>query len=364
MDSITPHIAFEHWHRQRIKNHINRREENPYSMNEEDFRGYFRFTPVLAIKLIEELEEVYARNKGPSTDSDEGYKIPFDIKVLVALNFYATGSYQNEIRCIGEMSQSSVSKCIEEITDLLNILIFKYIKFPKTEDERKYISNEFAKKGIGGIIGLIDGTQVAICGLKKNVEMAYVNRKGFHSINVQIISDHKHLLLNVNARYPGSVHDSYIWGASGIYAMLANEFSTADRQKFWLLGDEGYPLMPFLITVSNEGNTEQHKEFYRRHKIIRSHVERTIGILKNRFRCIIGEKKLHYGPLRSAKIINAVAVLHNFLILNEFEDEFNEFDEEQTTTNPENIRTSLLANNPFLQAGRQVRERIINTLIV
>lgn len=276
----------------------------------------FRFTPLLAIKLIEELEEIYFAQQAVTPEGIEIHKIPFDIKVLVALNFYATGSYQNEIRSIGEMSQSSVSKCIDEITDLLNILIFKYIKFPKTDGERQIIADEFAKKGIEGIMGIIDGTQVALCSLKKDVEMAYVNRKGFHSINVQIISDHRHMLTNVNARYPGSVHDSYVWGASGIYAMLINEYSTPEAQKFWLLGDEGYPLMPFLITVTNEGASENQKEFYRRHKLIRSHVERSIGIFKNRFRCIIGEKKLHYGPLKSAIILNAVAVCHNFLILN------------------------------------------------
>lgn len=294
MEPISPHIAFEHWHRQRIRNDLRRQEENPYHMNEDDFRGYFRFTPSLAIKLIEELQQIYEQQQGPSNENS--IKIPFDLKVLVALNFYATGSCQNEIRSIGHISQSSVSKCIEEVTDLLNVLIFKYIKFPKSEDDRKIIANEFAKKGIDGIIGIIDGTQVALCSLEKNIEMAYVNRKGVHSINVQIISDHRHLLTNVNARYPGSVHDSYVWGASGIYAMLANEFTTANAQQFWLLGDEGYPLMPFLITVTNEGNTERHKEFYRRHKAIRSHVERTIGILKNRFRCILGEKNFTMDP--------------------------------------------------------------------
>lgn len=38
------------------------------------------------------------------------------------------------------------------------------------------------------VIGLIDGTHVAITAVKNDIEMAFVNRKGFHSINVQIVS--------------------------------------------------------------------------------------------------------------------------------------------------------------------------------
>lgn len=44
------------------------------------------------------------------------------------------------------------------------------------------------KSNIPGIIGLIDGTHVALAGLPKDTEHAFVNRKGFHSINVQIVS--------------------------------------------------------------------------------------------------------------------------------------------------------------------------------
>jgi hypothetical protein len=39
-----------------------------------------------------------------------------------------------------------------------------------------------------GIIGLIDGTHVPLFGLKKEVVGAYINRKGFASKNVQIVS--------------------------------------------------------------------------------------------------------------------------------------------------------------------------------
>ena len=239
----------------------------------------------------------------------------------------------------------------------------KYVKFSQEEEERNRVALEFAKKGIPGIIGIIDGTQIAISGINKAVEMAYVNRKGFHSINAQIVVNDWNLITYINARYPGSVHDSYVWGTSKLYAMFQNEYTTAENQKYWLLGDQGYPLMPFLIKVSEEGTTEREKEFYRRHKIIRSQVERAIGIFKNRFRCILGERKLHYAPQKCAKIINAVAVCHNILILNKYEDEYVTSEDEPGTFNTRDEQRAS-GNNPYLAAGRQLRQRIVDNIVL
>lgn len=51
----------------------------------------------------------------------------------------------------------------------------------------------------------------------------------------------------------------------------------------------------------------------------RSLVERAIGLLKTRFRCIMGERQLRYNETKVSKIIHTCATLHNFLILNGFD---------------------------------------------
>lgn len=52
---------------------------------------------------------------------------------------------------------------------------------------------------------------------------------------------------------------------------------------------------------------------------IRQIIERTIGVLKVRFRCILGERQLRYDPTKVSKIIYTCATLHNFLILNGYD---------------------------------------------
>lgn len=54
------------------------------------------------------------------------------------------------------------------------------------------------------------------------------------------------------------------------------------------------------------------EEYYTKmHVTARNTVERTIGVLKNRWRCLLGHRVLHYHPDVAAKIINACCVLHN-----------------------------------------------------
>jgi len=41
-------------------------------------------------------------------------------------------------------------------------------------------------------------------------------------------------------------------------------------------------------------------------------IERCIGVLKERWRCLKCDRTLHYRPEKAGKIVNACAVLHNF----------------------------------------------------
>lgn len=61
------------------------------------------------------------------------------------------------------------------------------------------------------------------------------------------------------------------------------------------------------------------RRYNSRLRSIRSMVERVIGVLKTRFRCILGERPLRYRPTKVSKIIYACVTLHNFLIHNRFD---------------------------------------------
>nr|CAI5820631.1 unnamed protein product [Callosobruchus analis] len=69
--------------------------------------------------------------------------------------------------------------------------------------------------GFPGVLGAIDCTHVAMLPPHEE-EHNYLNRKNFHSKNIQMICDYDLKILNVNAQYPGATHDSFIWSQSAV----------------------------------------------------------------------------------------------------------------------------------------------------
>ncbi|XP_053975576.1 putative nuclease HARBI1 [Hylaeus volcanicus] len=226
--------------------------------------------------------------------------------------------------------------------------------------------------GFPGVIGCIDCTHVAIVAPGINdpeyPEHIYVNRKGYRSINVQLVCDPDLRIIHVNARFPGSTHDNYILNNTNILPALKsiNEYH---GNGFYLLGDSGYPLRPWLLTPINDTRPGTPEAVYSDClKKARSLIERYNGILKLRFRCLLKHKVLHYNPNTASKIINACVVLHNMCIQNglpapQQDEEKNEVDLGIYNHVPqvEDLNTNVRRANPDLARGRALQQHIIRS---
>ncbi|XP_033754693.1 putative nuclease HARBI1 [Pecten maximus] len=171
------------------------------------------------------------------------------------------------------------------------------------------LSVEMQHGGFPGVVGCIDGTQIRIQAPTQN-EPTFVNRKGYHSINVQAICDEKKKLTNVVARWPGSTHDSHIFRMSDIKQYLEIHHRTlADGL---ILGDSGYACQKYLLTLYLRPATIQQDRYNECHKRTRTRIERAFGVWKRRFHVLHGEIRMR--PERVCKIIGACAVLHNLAV--------------------------------------------------
>lgn len=255
---------------------------------------------------------------------DTTQKVPFHLKFISALNFYGSGSYQRRVGmdAMASISQSSISRIINEVSKaIVEHIMPIQLRFHQDQGQMNRAKDGFLTKSkFPNVIGLIDGTHIDLSGLSKNNEYAFVNRKGNKSINTQIICDSNMVILNVNARYPGSTHDSFIWSNSLVFTFLENLYqqNSSDWNK-WLLGDSGYPLQPWLLTPIKTPTTDAERKYNKFHKKCRCLVEQCIGCLKGRFRCLLGERKLRYNPTAAGYIIYACATLHNYLINNMYD---------------------------------------------
>lgn len=141
----------------------------------------------------------------------------------------------------------------------------------------------------------------------------YVNRKNYHSINVQAVCDSKLRFVNIVAKWPGSTNDSFILENSALKDM----FERGAIPEGWLLGDSGYPLRPWLLTPVLNPTTRPEERYNASHIRTRITVERSFGVLKSRFRCLdTSGGSLFYSPTKACRVTVAVAVLHNMCINN------------------------------------------------
>ncbi|KAI4468076.1 hypothetical protein MML48_2g00019109 [Holotrichia oblita] len=267
------------------------------------------------------------------------------LKVLIALHFYGHGTYQTGVgkTIFTAVSQSTVSRAITEVTNALNEVMAGFIHFPQNFNELRELRHRFFRQHqFPGVVGCVDGTHVAIVRPAEN-EHIYVNRKQYHSLNVQLVCDEKLQILHVNAKFPGKI-------VNFIYLFRKIKYTIT-----------GYPLRPWLLTpLDNPLPNSPEERCNNRLMSIRSLIERCNGLLKNRFRCLLKHRVLHYQPDIAGKIVNACVVLHNMCINNDVP----EVDMEENNVDygiGVNGRNEFNVNNTDLVAARQLLQTIADT---
>ncbi|KAJ1127800.1 hypothetical protein NDU88_006193 [Pleurodeles waltl] len=180
----------------------------------------------------------------------------------------------------------------------------------EVEDLATVKGDFYALGHILNIIGAIDGTHVALVPPHRS-EQVYGNRKSYHSMNVQMVCLADQYISQVNAMFPGSVHDVYILRNSSIPYVMGQ----LQRHRVWLLGDSGYPNLSWLLTPMRNPRTRAEERYNEAHGRTRRVIERTFGLLKARFRCLhMKGGSLFYSPRKVCQIIIACCMLHNLAL--------------------------------------------------
>ncbi|XP_011863460.1 PREDICTED: putative nuclease HARBI1 [Vollenhovia emeryi] len=127
-------------------------------------------------------------------------------------------------------------------------------------------------------------------------------------------------------------------------------YNSGDRST-WLLGDSGYGLEPWLMTpITNAPEGSAEAQYTQCHSSTRNCIERTFGVLKNTWRCLLKHRVLHYKPIVVSNIVITCAVLHNIRLHYKLMNRDFDIDEEGEA---EAIRRAMLPEN--LEACNRVR---------
>ncbi|XP_032690741.1 putative nuclease HARBI1 isoform X1 [Odontomachus brunneus] len=167
-----------------------------------------------------------------------------------------------------------------------------------------------------GVIGAIDGCHVTVLA-PANDQDSYADRKMNHSIILQGICTAKKIFTNVSIGTLGSYNDCRALRYSTFYKKVTQQGSESlfYNPNNYLIGDKAYPNRTWLMAPYKDyGNltlTQRRHNFV--HSSTRIVIEHAFGLLKGRWRCLLGLRLKHIG--RATNFVLACCVLHNFCFL-------------------------------------------------
>ena len=143
-------------------------------------------------------------------------------------------------------------------------------------------------------VGAIDGSHILE---PKDSCTDYYNRKGWYSIILQGVVDHKYRFTDIYIGWPRSVHDARVLAHSSLYEKAigdkllpsSSRSIAGESVPLFILGDSAYPLMTWLMKSfpHNCMLSDQQKTY--NYRTSRAHivVENSYGRLKGRWQCLM-----------------------------------------------------------------------------
>ena len=158
------------------------------NMPDFEFKRHFRLTRSTFEWLCCEIIPLLRRNSSESSIIE----LAWEQKIGASLWFLATGEC---LRSIGDRFGMGISTFSYALRDFIHVIIEKFLAekiiFPNTELEINRIANGFKKLGrISNVIGAINGSHIPIKA-PHLFPVDYFNRKGYYSIVLQAVVDHK-----------------------------------------------------------------------------------------------------------------------------------------------------------------------------
>ena len=265
----------------------------------------------------------------PSTKSFRKDTINTEKRVAMVLYYLKDqGSFRMTANSFG-VSLPTLSKSLRLVCGSINRRLgSRLIKLPNTMDEIKTAVSKFeAKFGIPQVVGCVDGTHIPIIQPTDNPH-DYFCYKMKYSLNAQAICDEKGVFINVEIKWPGSVHDARVYANSSINkAFKSGQFPLIYQELIpghvsvppFLLGDPAYPLLPNIMKEYSNCLEPNHVTFNRYLRSARNQIECAFGRLKARWRIL--NRAVDVDLNMAVEMIYSCFVLHNFCeINNEFLD--------------------------------------------
>ena len=324
--------------------------------NDELWYANFRVTRETFAFILRNVQQRISRNRTVMRE-------PVQPRRRLALTLYflaSTAEYRTVANLFG-VSRSFLCNCVKEVCCAIIQSFPTVINFPKGDDLLNVLGCYEQRWGFPMCAGAIDGTHIPILAPSEN-HVEYVNRKGFHSIIMQAVTDCNYLFRDIVVGWPGSVHDARVLSNSTIYKNGNGKdlFPNGVMKEICgvnippvLIGDPAYPLLPWLLKGYPRNTASQSQQKFNKNlSRARMTVENTFGRWKGRF--IRFSKRVDMEVSSLVDVVHASCILHNIcelqrnvfladweIVSDAFEVELEPIDDINNAPDAENIRNAL-----------------------
>lgn len=201
-----------------------------------------------------------------------------------------------------------------------------YMPVPKKDDFERIAENFYDVWNFPHCVGAIDGKHIRITRPKNSGSM-FFNYKKYFSVVLQAVADANYKFVTIDVGGYGKQSDGGTFQASDLYKLLNSKQINLPKPTylprnhntkapFVLIGDEAYPLLPYLMKPFGGKNLSIDQEcFNKRLSRARKTVECAFGILSAKWRLLTKCIETDISAVDS--IIKCICVLHNTILTRE-----------------------------------------------
>lgn len=245
---------------------------------------------------------------------------------IFSFRYLATGASFRSLAFQFRMGRSTISKIVTETCEAIwkNVQPI-YMPFPDRKLCMETAKQFNLKWNFPNCFGAVDGKHIRIEAPHKSGSL-YYNYKQFFSLVLQGVADHECKFVTVDIGAYGRQSDGGVFRNSDLAKCLDNNAfdcpasqqlpGSEDKTPFVIVGDEAYPLLPFLMRPYPRQNLDQSKKIFNyRLSRARRCVECAFGIMTAKFRLLT--KSIETSVEHATVIVKAICVLHNMILARE-----------------------------------------------
>ena len=158
-------------------------------------------------------------------DTHFWHAIPIEKRVAIALWRLLTSNSSRTVAKTFAVRKSTAVQITREFWVMLRLAL-QYIHFPKSRRETTEATKQlkvFCQCRMPEVIGVLEGTHIAIVLPNNDRNADYVSRKRRYTIFTQVVVGANLVFLDVATRFPGSCHNACNFRNTSLYTQAVNE---------------------------------------------------------------------------------------------------------------------------------------------